>query len=464
MLQKSCLPLTATRLIAYLAFTLAIFPALSGCGGSSSSNAPNLPSPSPTPSEEPGRTADLCSHSGPYIAQPGWDAPCQTAIQPTRKWTVLVYMNSANDLEEFGLLNLNQLEQYGSDNNVTFVAQFKRIHAKIGDDKSDGDWVGTRRYVVRRDNDTHHISSPVLSTRADLDMGNPATLQEFVQWGIQTFPAQHYAIILWSHASGWRSRSIKPTARYFSIDDEKGTHIDTIDIDSAIDMGNGRKWDLVSWDACLMQMLEVGYEIKDKTRWMVGSEELSPAEGLPYDILANKLLTHPDADGRFLGETICDAMFDTYENNFPLMTESLLDTSKIAALAGAVNNLGSVLLNAKATYGEAIASARDLSEQYYYPNNKDLLDFTRLIQQSIPDANVQNAALQVENAAHATIVRNVHASSHPNSQGVAIYLPTPNGYRRDDIEQVNGFGPRYTKLLFAQDAPNWQSFLTQGPP
>ena len=466
MLQKSRALSAASRLLTCVTIYFSALVALSGCGGGGGSDSTN-PNPTPIPSVDPGRggaIADGCSSSGRYIAQPGWNVQCNSAVQPTRKWTVLLYMNGANDLEEFGLLNLNQIEKFGSDSNVTFVAQFKRIRTNnTYDDKSDGDWTGARRYVVRRDDDTSHIYSPVLSTRANIDMGNAATLQEFVQWGVQTFPAQHYAIILWNHGAGWRSRGVKPVTRGFSYDDEKSTHIDTIEVPGAIDMGTGRKWDLVSWDSSLMQMLEISYEIKDKANWIVGSEESPPGRGLPYDQWIDKLIANPDADGRFVGEAICDSMLAGYGSNSNI-TESLLDASKISALAGAVNNFGGALLNAKATYGEAIASARDLSEQYDYRNNKDLLDFTRLIKQTIPDSHLQDTATQVENAAHEAIVKNVHANAHPNSQGIAIYLPTPNGYRRDDIDQVNGFGQRYTELLFAQEAPNWQSFLTQGPP
>jgi hypothetical protein len=166
-------------------------------------------------------------------------------------------MNGANDLEEYGNLNLNQIERYGSDENVTFVAQFKRIKSTASyDDKSDGDWSGARRFVVRRDNNQGNVTSPIISSRADIDMGDAGTLQEFVQWGVRTFPAERYAIVLWNHGAGWRSRSAKPrqpVTRGFSYDDEKETHIDTIELPEAINMGNGRKWDLVAWDSSLMQ-------------------------------------------------------------------------------------------------------------------------------------------------------------------------------------------------------------------
>ena len=458
-----------SRLLAFTAiasfYTVA---ALSGCGGGGS-NDDDMTNPSPSPSVstgEPGRggaLSDGCSRAGAFITQPGWSGQCGASVQPTRKWTVLLYMNGANDLEEYGNLNLNQIEQYGSDNNVTFVAQFKRIKSSASyDDKSDGDWSGARRFVLRRDNNSNSVTSPIVSTRADIDMGDPNTLQEFVQWGVKTFPAEHYAIVLWNHGAGWRSRSTKPVTRGFSYDDEKDTHIDTIEVPEAIRIGNGRKWDLVAWDSSLMQILEVAHEIKEETNWIVGSEESPPGRGYPYHLWVDKLINNPDADARFVGEAICDAMIAGYGNS-DRITQSLLDTSKIAPLTAAVNDFGAALLAAKAGFGDKIADARESSEYFDYDENKDLLDFARLVKENVSDPAVQSTATRVEEAARAVIVKSVHKIDHPNAQGVAIYLPSPAGYRRDDISQANGFGQRYTELLFARDAPNWQSFLSQGP-
>ncbi|MBC8137601.1 MAG: hypothetical protein H8F28_17095 [Fibrella sp.] len=445
---------------------------LSGCGGGSETVSPN-PSPSVfVPVGEPGRggaLSDGCSRAGAFITQLGWSGQCSTAVQPTRKWTVLLYMNGANNLEEYGNLNLNQIERFGSDANITFVAQFKRIpesaHAEpLRDDKSDGDWTETRRYVVRRDNDFTHVSSPIIASRKNVDMGSKETLQEFIQWGVKTFPAERYAIVLWNHGAGWRSQKPRQGTRGVSYDDETGTHIETIEFAEAITLGNDRKWDLVAWDSSLMQMMEVAYEIKDQTNWIVGSEESPPAQGYPYDRWVDKLIANPDADGRFVGEAICDAMITGYPND-PDITESLLDASKIAPLASAVNSFGASLSQAKDRFNDEIQEAREESEYMVHEHlNKDLLDFARITQQKVSDPDVRAAAVQVEAAVRAAVVKNVRGSNHPNAEGIAIYIPSPGTYRRDDIIQANGFGQRYTELLFARDAPNWQSFLTQTSP
>src|SRR5436309_1986144 len=51
--------------------------------------------------------------TGTLVDQPGWTVRSQTRALAPKKWTVLVYMNAANDLEKFGSLNMNQMEQIG---------------------------------------------------------------------------------------------------------------------------------------------------------------------------------------------------------------------------------------------------------------------------------------------------------------------------------------------------------------
>src|SRR5688500_15670915 len=65
------------------------------------------------------------------------------------RWTFLVWMDGDNDLEEYVVHDLNELEQVGSGDGINVVVQADRIP---GYDDSDGDWTGTRRYFITPDN------------------------------------------------------------------------------------------------------------------------------------------------------------------------------------------------------------------------------------------------------------------------------------------------------------------------
>jgi hypothetical protein len=114
---------------------------------------------------------------------------------PPAKWTIMVYMNGDNDLEPDTGINLNQIAKVGSSAEVNIVVQIARESvANV-----------LRGLVVKRPNPG--IYNPILDLKESLhniDMAVPDTLYDFLKWGAQTYPAEHYAVIIWGHGAGWR--------------------------------------------------------------------------------------------------------------------------------------------------------------------------------------------------------------------------------------------------------------------
>lgn len=430
---------------------------LGGCG----SGGHSTPSPTPTPI------------SGTMIDQPGWSLTrANKSVQPTRKWTYLVYMNAANDLEEFAPLNIHQMEQTGSTNEVNIAVQCQRSPNYA---TTNGNWSDARRYFITKQSNLNNIDSPLLSQKdsAKIDMGNASELQAFIKWGVSTFPAQKYCLVLWDHGAGWRSVPIKKAkSRGFSYNYDTGTHIDTIEFPAAIDMGNGRKWDVLAFDSSLLQMAEVDYEVRDKANIIVGSEESPPGEGYPYNLFLASLAANPNQDGTTLASNMAQSAIDQYGTN-SIITQSVIDASKLGDIAPALNELGANLLRVKNTYGPQIISARNNADSYEFPytENKDLLDFLHYLVDPpagstvspIPDAGVQAAALKLRSVVSASILKNVNGDGHSGSRGLALFIPSPLAYAQVDREQADGMGQRYNALALAKAAPNWQSFLANGP-
>jgi hypothetical protein len=388
----------------------------------------------------------------------------------------LVFLNAANDLEPFSGLNMNQMEAVGSSDDVNIVVQIKKFANRYDPDFADWRDTSTRLFYVQKDNNRNRITSPILYQKDDVDMGRAQTLREFVDWGTQNFPAERYCLVLWNHGSGWRSQRAAGASirRGVSYDDQTNSHINTIELPGAIALP-GRKWDLLAFDSSLMQMVEVAYEVKDVAAYIAGSEESPPGEGYPYDDFLGRLVANPGMDARTFGTHIVRDTIADYGLNSDI-THSLLDASRVGGIAPAVNNLGEALLAAKAQYGSLIAAARADTETYGSSSayqNYDLVHFAQLLTGSapqsstpVPDARVQTAANAVKEAVASAVLVNVNGRQHPNSNGLAIYLPTPAQYRRDDQDQADGvgsfFGNRYSDLAFSRAAPSWQTFLVQG--
>src|SRR4051794_10768774 len=95
------------------------------------------------------------------------------ASEGLKEWTFLVYLNGHNNLDSFGALNINQMEQVGSSQDLNVLVQW------ASESNSN-----TKRLLVKKDNDTHAVSSPTIQDMGKVDMGDWRSLVDFVQWGV----------------------------------------------------------------------------------------------------------------------------------------------------------------------------------------------------------------------------------------------------------------------------------------
>jgi hypothetical protein len=116
-----------------------------------------------------------------------------------KQWTIMVYLAGDNNLEDFGRRDLAGMKAIGSTGDVQIIAEF--------DQMSDGT---TRRYALTRD---RALSEDVVAELPDTNTGDPATLLGFVRWGLAAYPAEHTALILWNHGTGWKDDDIYALAR-----------------------------------------------------------------------------------------------------------------------------------------------------------------------------------------------------------------------------------------------------------
>jgi len=245
--------------------------------------------------------------------------------QATEKdWTFLVFIDGDNNLEDAAIDDLNEMEMAGSSDQVNIVVQLDRIP---GYDSSNGNWTTCKRFYVTKDSNGY--DSTIVSTEiADLgerNMGEPATLVEFAQWGKDNYPAQHYALVLWDHGNGWRllGRSTYqkniipkdfdtggPIAAPTGIgwdDTDGGDYITTPELRSALQSiytYYGAKIDILGMDACLMGMLEIDYELAPFVDYRVGAEETEPWDGWDYEASMAWLVDNPGATAEQLAQQL----------------------------------------------------------------------------------------------------------------------------------------------------------------
>jgi hypothetical protein len=379
-------------------------------------------------------------------------------------WTVMVYMDGDNNLETAAIDDFNELEAVGSTPGVNIVVQLDRIP---GYDTSNGNWTTTQRYFIDNDPNGYPdstIRSTMISDLGELNMGHPSTLINFVNWARTTYPADYYLLVLWDHGDGWKTRIAQVTKKGtltaiqkreplkgVCSDDTSNDYLDMPDLQAAfttITSGGTDPVDVLGFDACLMAMVEVNYEIFPYASYAVASEESVPNDGWDYVSTMSWLVANPLSTPAQLASRIVSDYMNFYGVG-GFETHSAADLSQISAIAAAVTAFAIDLINAIPLYQNNMINARNQTEEYMDRDYVDLYHFAQLIQVVIPDVGIQTDAQNVMNAITAAVISEGHGILHPDSHGLSIYFPFGG----------SDYLPSYeTETEFAQDTM-WDEFL-----
>jgi hypothetical protein len=365
------------------------------------------------------------------------------------KWTVLVFMNAANDLSAFDTSNMNQMESVAQNPDVRFVVQWKQ---SSGSWDPDPEFEGTRRYLVSADTSRNVVSPVIQDLGQNVDMGRAETMTAFINWAKTFYPADRYCLVIWNHGNGWkRSRAVLPPTRGVSYDDDTGNHIETWQLAQAI---GGTDWDILSWDASLMQMLEVAYEVKDTVQYVVGSEESPPGEGLPYDRIFGRFRDNPNESTRNLTKAFVDGMLAVPEYASRKITQSSVDTSQLDSLRDALSNLSDALIANRSSLTSVIPQVRGATKDFGDPrlNYFDIGDMCRQLEARTSIPAVTNASIAVRSALQNAVVWEGHNSNSEGSTGLSI-----------DFSPSTSFsGLTYGLLRFGRES-RWDEWLSVAP-
>jgi hypothetical protein len=218
-------------------------------------------------------------------------APRAAQIAPSSpaSWTVLVYMAGDNDLEADAVRDMNEMEQAGSDGNVQVIVQFDRA-GRAGDGER---WSSTRRYLVARDEDPVQITSPFLEDLGELNTGDAQTLADFITWGVRSYPAERYALVIWDHGSAWAGVAGDTTSA--------GDTLSMPELEQALNTAqlqlDGTRLALIGFDACLMAQVDVLLSVAPYGDTAVASAELIPNDGWDWRAWIERLKADPQQDG-----------------------------------------------------------------------------------------------------------------------------------------------------------------------
>ncbi|MDJ0718330.1 MAG: DVUA0089 family protein [Prochloraceae cyanobacterium] len=361
----------------------------------------------------------------------------QPGISPAAdEWTILVYVAADNDLEAFGIDDINEMESVLLPDNVNVVVQVDRTP---GFDTSNGDWRETRRGLIQYDpnSDTNNraiVSNLQAHPNTEQNMGDSATLQDFITWGTENYQAEKYALVVWDHGAGLSGTSWDDTSN-----DNLSIPEMTRAVEAAINANTTlNKIDLIGFDACLQGLIEQGYDLNGLTDVVVASQDLEPGNGWDYEGLLQSLEANPNLSAEDLGAAIVSSYDSFYRGT---QTLSATRTSAYTALTQAIDNFVGAVDNATEAQWNGIIEARYAAPYFYEPTYVDLGGFMTLIADRVtgPIAQAATAVANALNDNNPTTTTDAVISQVgvQGATGLSVYVPPASGSPLRDYNQDN---------------------------
>ncbi len=255
-------------------------------------------------------------------------------------WSVYWYL-CGSDLETYGgaaTIDLLEMLEVQLPEGVTVVIQTGGAQT-WQNDSVDADVL--QRWVYNSE------GFQLVDEQPSANMGDSATLEEFLSFAKENYPAEKTAVLFWNHGGG----SVSGAA----FDELYGNDsLDLAEMYAAFtsvwepDLEGEPPLELVGFDTCLMATVDVAYTFCDLAHYLVGSEELEPGNGWYYTGWLDALAADPAMDGAALGQAICDTYYQGCQQvgTQDSVTLSCTDLTKLLPLIEAYETFGAEALTA----------------------------------------------------------------------------------------------------------------------
>ncbi len=334
----------------------------------------------------------------------------------TKNWNLLIYIAGDNNLSDAGIADIEEMCQEGSSEDVYVGVEIDTY----------GEHTGSIRYEITEPDWTGKAHRKVIERLSEQDTGDPGTLNAFIKWGIDRYDAKNRLLVVWNHGAGFRS-----PRRDIGYDDF-GSSLNMPEISTALERSGITKKNplqIMGFDACLMNMLEIVHHFQDQVEIIVGSQQTEPGDGWPYDKVLKKakLAKTPKA----LATGIVKEYISYYkEKGVNDVTQSAVSTKLTTDVVKALDQLGDLLIVKFDSIKKDMKTVRMASQEFSMADYVDLIHLSELITRAIKDAPIKEAAEKVISTTKACILSNAKlGTAVDNANGLSIWFPaTQNTY------------------------------------
>lgn len=395
-----------------------------------------------------------------------------------KKWTVLIYQAADNNLTEESIFALKEMKRLGTIKKDASGARgakpFREVDILVQFDPSGRGNQTLRLHIGKEDPQEGELNEKddKITRLGETDTGARQTLIDFLCFGIKEYPADYYMVILSGHGSGTdqdfflrdenRPLSLIPSS--LGIPDLEQVFAKDGDVDGALKAAKlGKKINILGFDACLMSMAEICYQLRNSVvDMMIGSEGFSPNAGWPLQHVLRVFKNKPEIEPARLAHRIINRytrFYVNYELGGLSVDISVLKIDRIGYLTQKIEELVGVLTRKlKEALAERIGHGTEKKGKYYqFPRPAfidailmshweaqsyngeqfvDLFDFCDILRQRYPnpkgageDKSVSEACEAVMKAIkgdkdYSVVVDSCfNGPAYQYSYGVSIYFP-----------------------------------------
>jgi hypothetical protein len=387
-------------------------------------------------------------------------------------WLVMLFLGADDDLFQFGQTLLDEATRVGSSDRVAVVAELD---------------------PTARSEET--LRGPLFKGRHEmkkvgLTSGDPRAIIDFVDISKARYEARHRVLMYWDHGNGWQNVHVYENVvtatdiRKQQQHGHEGTDepvaaeqpLFVNDLRAVLD--ETRNIAVVAFDACLMSMIEVAFQLRERAQFMVASQHLLPAaRGWPYEALLRALALNPRMEPEELVRTMVDTFAGSYNGESdPVTLSGLRLSAEVDRAVAAIDSFSLALLDAihsgdhddrgdrddQTVRGE-IVYARLLTQSFGNPDYIDIVSFCEQVQKRLPHLPQLNRSAELVKAAIARLVvrhTRSNSASIAHANGVSIYFPHVFGAEGRPRHSQSEIAKSYAKLDFANPLYcRWSIFL-----
>lgn len=330
-------------------------------------------------------------------------------------WGIYLYMCGSNLETNFGAAGKNLDEILAADipDNVNFIIQTggaKKWRSHDIDSSS------LTRFKAESGELTALSSLPLSS------MGDSKTLESFLTFCVQNYPAANMCVIVWDHGGG----SLEGVANDENFNYDALSLEEMDDALSSVQKIMTDKFEMIGFDACLMSNYETLEMLSPYTRYVIGSEEIEPSGGWDYRSLIGGITQ--EGNGESLGKAICDGYFQkcTNDGKQSTATLSVTDIEKFQTVKSAFDGLTAKMFQSVEQAAGVRAVAQSANEAQKFGGNSKSEGYSNLIDMKhFADNAVDiDGSSALSEAIDGAVIYEVHGRAKSKSGGISFFYPT----------------------------------------